>query len=534
METAPRERTERMQDYLVLGAGPAGLQMGYYLRRAGRSYRVLEAGESPGTFFQRFPRHRRLISINKRHTGYDDPEINLRWDWNSLLTEEEDGEPRFTDYSERYFPPADRLVDYLGDFARRHALAIDYGARAARVSRDGGAFRVEDETGRSWRGRRLVVATGVSRPHVPPIPGIELAETYADAPREPEAYTGQRVLILGKGNSGFETAEPLIETAAIIHVASPESLRMAWQTHHVGHLRALNNDFLDTYQLKCQNAVLDATVEGIRRLDDGRLAVAMAYSHAQGEREELVYDRVICCTGFRFDASIFDPACRPELAIDGRFPAQTSEWESSNVPGLFFAGTLTQARDYKKAASSFIHGFRYNVRTLHRLLERRYHGRELPSRPVPATPEGLAEAALGGLNRSSGLWQQFGFLGDAVVVPEEGSEARYFEELPMDWLRERELREGGGLCFTVTLEFGPARPDPFRIDRAPDPARADEGAFLHPVVRRLEGGRELARVHLLENLYGEWKDDRLHREPLVRFFEAQVGCGARAERAMAG
>jgi hypothetical protein len=252
----------------------------------------------------------------------------------------------------------------------------------------------------------------------------------------------------------------------------------------------------------------------------------MAYSHAQGEREELLYDRVICCTGFRFDASIFDPSCRPELALDGRFPAQTSEWESSNVPDLFFAGTLTQARDYKKAASSFIHGFRYNVRTLHRLLDRRYHGRELPSRPVPATPEGLADAALERLNRSSGLWQQFGFLADAVVAPEEGGEARYFEELPMDWLRERELA-GGGACFTVTLEFGPDRPDPFRIERAPDPARAEEGHFLHPVVRRLEGGREVARVHLLENLYGEWRDERLHREPLARFFEQQTAKEAR-------
>lgn len=524
MKSAPRARAEH--DYLILGAGPAGLQMGYYLERARRDYRILEAGDSPGTFFKAFPRHRTLISINKLHTGYDDPEVNLRWDWNSLLTEEGEG-PRFTDYSERYFPPADRLVDYLGDFARRHALRIRYGARVWRVSKDDEGFVVEDEAGRSWRARRLIVATGVSRAVVPPIPGIELAEPYTEASKDPAHYTGQRVLILGKGNSAFETADRLIETAAILHVASPESLKMAWQTHHVGHLRALNNNFLDTYQLKCQNAVLDATVEGIRRLGDGRLAATVAYSHARGEREELVYDRVICCAGFRFDGSIFDASCRPELAIEGRFPAQTSEWESVNVPGLFFAGTLTQAIDFKKAASSFIHGFRYNVRALHRLLERRYHGRELPSRALPATPEALAEAALARCNRSSALWQQFGFLADVVVVPEGGGEARYFEELPLAWVRERDLA-AGGRCFAVTLEFGPPQANPFRIERVPDPDRAGESHFLHPVVRRLEGGREAARVHLLENLYGEWQDERQHREPLVRFFAAQTAAAARA------
>ncbi len=67
-------------DYLIIGAGPAGLQLGYYLQRAGLDYVILEGAESAGDFFNHLPRHRRLVSINKLHTGYDDPEINMRWD----------------------------------------------------------------------------------------------------------------------------------------------------------------------------------------------------------------------------------------------------------------------------------------------------------------------------------------------------------------------------------------------------------------------------------------------------------------------
>src|SRR3954469_14010087 len=83
-------------DYLVIGAGPAGLQLGYFLERAGRDYLLLEAGPSAGPFFRTFPRHWTLISSNKRYTGTTDPEFNLRMDWNSLLSDNED--LRFTKY----------------------------------------------------------------------------------------------------------------------------------------------------------------------------------------------------------------------------------------------------------------------------------------------------------------------------------------------------------------------------------------------------------------------------------------------------
>jgi len=77
--------------------------------------------------------------------------------------------------------------------------------------------------------------------------------------------------------------------------------------------------------------------------------------------KELRYDRVISCTGFRFDDSIF----APEWAVDGGtrpLPRHDVRLRAGRRPGgSTFAGTLMQVRDFKAFDGRFIHGFRYAV-----------------------------------------------------------------------------------------------------------------------------------------------------------------------------
>jgi thioredoxin reductase len=493
-------------DYVVIGAGPAGLQLGYFLQRAGREYLIVEAGSTPGTFYRTFPRHRRMISINKPHTGWRDAEKDLRVDWNSLLSD--DPALRFTHYTSAYFPHADDYVRYLTDFGC--GLNIRYGCRVSQVSQGASGFAVTCEDGETIRARTVIVATGFGAMNMPPIPGIGTTERYWDMPVDPAGFTDQRVLIIGKGNSAFETADNLIEKAAVIHAAGPRSIRFAWRTHFIGHLRAVNNNFLDTYQLKTQNMVLDGDILRIERRAD-EYVITFAYAR-RDKVVQLAYDRVITCTGFRMDSSVFADGCRPALTIDDRFPALTAEWESVNVPGLYFAGTLTQSRDFKKHTSAFIHGFRYGIRALVHMLEQKYHGIEWPHRTVPA--EALADAVLARINRTSALFQQFGFLCD-VFTPD----GRYYEEMPLDYVPFDD-------CFTVSLEYGAGHDaiDPFDVEagRAWEADESHDDRYLHPVIRRRRDREPVSTCRLPEDICNDWTDEKLYREPLRAFIAAEL------------
>ena len=364
-----------------------------------------------------------------------------------------------------------------------------------------------------------MTATGVSKPYIPPIPGIEKVNKYTDLIRDKTPFINKNVLVIGKGNAGFETADFLIDTAASIHVSSPNTLKLAWDTHFVGHLRAVNNNLLDTYHLKSQNAVLDADILKIEEKGEG-FTVTFKYSNKAGEVEELYYDRIILCAGFQLDDAIFDTSCKPQMAINDRFADLTPEWESTNIKDLYFIGTLMQVRDFKKFTSSFIHGFRYNVRFLSELLKQKYEQEELAFSEIELSPEEVLSVIIDRINTVACLWQQQGFFCDALMISD--GQARYYRSLTKDYVKEI-LAGNYSEYFLISLEFGeqdPGHGSNERVNRK-DYKNAARSKFLHPIVRHYKHNELLAEHHIIEDLMAEWKEPE-HLDPLTEFLKQSL------------
>ncbi|XP_071774619.1 FAD-dependent oxidoreductase domain-containing protein 2 [Centroberyx gerrardi] len=587
-----RHNSTRHHDYCVLGAGPAGLQMGHFLSKAKRDYVILERNSGPGSFFNIYPRHRKLISINKIYTGRRNREFNLRHDWNSLLSDRPD--LLFQRVSRELYPPADAYPLYLSMFVKELGLRVWYGVdigtvRAAQ-SAAGRSYVLTDQRGLEYTCRVLLVSTGLWDPQKVQFVGSDLVEGYESISVDPEDYKDQAVLILGKGNSAFETAQSILGRASRVHLYSPSPVRLAWQTHYVGDLRAVNNELLDTYQLKSLDGLVEGGLEDIavvqqkedERRRSGRkqserrpggkrrrgqlyLTLAELLDSKEGRNGSGVtaanlpayhndnfslrqpYDRVIRCLGFRFNFSIFDGSARPPSSegARSRLPGVTAWYEGRGTPGLFVLGTAAHSRDYRSSAGGFIHGFRYTVRAVHRVLEHRYHSDPWPSTKLLTTQ--LQSWILKRVNEASGPYQMFGVLGDVILL--QGSRCEYLEEFPVQALPQlsslsgREVSKHGLLV--LVLQYGLNRTDSLGPGRAESEwTRAWKSNFLHPVLyyydtlpterdmRHRPSGWPLPRPkavhHMIEDFLTEWDGPISHSQPLRRFLEYCVQTDLRA------
>jgi putative flavoprotein involved in K+ transport len=182
---------------IVIGAGPAGLAAAATLQKQGVPCTLLERASSVGAAWQGRYDSLRLHTVR----------------WLSGLP----GAPIPRRYGR--WVARDDLVAYLHDYAVQNNVQPELGVEVIRIDRDrdGAGWRVETSEGARAAGA-VVVATGYSRtPNLPDWPGRDSFPgplIHSADYRNPSSYAGQRVLVVGAGNSAAEIAVDLVGVGA--------------------------------------------------------------------------------------------------------------------------------------------------------------------------------------------------------------------------------------------------------------------------------------------------------------------------------
>jgi thioredoxin reductase len=400
---------------VVVGSGPGGLQMSYFLRRLGIRHAVISRDPGPGGMFRRFPFFQRMLSWTKPYAPVERGTRAYEWyDWNSLLAEEPESRalmPRYMDGSSE-FPSRPEMERNLTEYARQTGVEVRYGCRWESTTRDGERFVLTTSDG-EYRAQVAVFAVGVADPWKPDTPGFEHAPHYAET-RPAESYAGKRLFIIGKQNSGFELANGLLPWASRIILASPRAATLSVNARSLAGIRARYVQPVEDHVVGGGVHLLDASINRIERT--GKVFRIHLRRSDSGAALSVEADELIAATGWQ--SPLLDlPALGVATFGNSGLPAQTAFWESASLPGIYFAGTINQgAGGLKKygapSNSGAVHGYRYNARVLARHIAEKHFGvtTERPRLKSDAVVDYLLEEA----TRAPELWNQRSYLARAI------------------------------------------------------------------------------------------------------------------------
>jgi thioredoxin reductase len=417
---------------VVVGSGPGGLQTSYFLGRLGVGHAVISADDAPGGMFRRFPLLERLITWTKPYAPAEPGSRAYEWyDWNSLLGEEPEHRDTVRPLMDgtSYFPSRAEMEAGLASFAEATGVRVRYGCRWESTERTESGFVLRTSEG-EYRCRVAVFAVGMTEPWKPATPGIDGVPHYVDA-RQPKEYANHRVVIIGKRNSGFEIADGLLPWARRIVLVSPRPARISVLARSTAAARARYLQPYEDHVLGGGVFALDAAVEEVRRSADGWV-VRCRGTTRPGELS-LEGDDVMAATGFRTPLRDLPALGVATFFQGGRLPAQTPYWESPTMPGIYFAGSVTQGSvGLKKygipSNSAAVHGFRYNARILAGHIARNHFGFEPPVETI--RPRDVVNFLLDEVTGAPEVWNQQSYLCRVLeFLPDRGIVDRRFQPL---------------------------------------------------------------------------------------------------------
>jgi putative flavoprotein involved in K+ transport len=324
-----KDEAFRSFDVVVIGAGQAGLAIGYFLARQDRRFLILEAADSLGSAWRGRWDSLRLFTPRR----YD-----------SLPGLAFPGDPAG-------YPTRDEAIAYLEDYAEVFDLPIELNRPVRKLTAEDGRFRLEVD-GETIGADQVIVATGpFQSPNVPVIAGDlapEVFQAHSTDYRRPGDVPGRRILIVGGGNTGFQIAEELSETHDVrLSIGSRQTplpqrflgRDLFWWLTKTG----LINKTVDSRigrRARHRDTLIGSNPRKLRRRYGVELLPRLVGMQERTARfadgTEGDVDGVIWATGYRSDYSWI------ELPLEDPTGGVRHTRGVTSVPGLYFLGLMWQ------------------------------------------------------------------------------------------------------------------------------------------------------------------------------------------------
>ena len=197
-------------DVIVIGGGQSGLAMGYYLRRSGQSYIILDNQNEAGGAWLHTWRSLRLFSPAQ---------------WSSLpgmiMTGGGD-----------YYPTRDATIEYLKFYETKYNLPVRRNVQVFNVLKVQDEFQLQTSEG-LLIAKAVVSATGsFNNPIISDIKGAQSFKgqiLHSSQYESPSSFEDKRVAVIGEGNSGAQILAEVSKFTDTIWITQKEPRFLADQ-----------------------------------------------------------------------------------------------------------------------------------------------------------------------------------------------------------------------------------------------------------------------------------------------------------------
>lgn len=310
-------------DTIVIGGGQAGLSTAFYLRRKKLNFLVLDENEKPGGAWLHTWDSLRLFSP---------VEYSSLHGWKMPKSEQE-------------FPTKIEFISYLETYEKRYGFPVKRKTRAIKIEKDGSYFKVITKND-IFLTKTVVNATGTAKnPFVPNYSQAEIfkgKQLHSVDYQNPQFFEGQKVLVVGGGNSGAQ----ILAELSLVANAQWVTLEKPYFLPENIDGRYLFNQANDVYFNRTSPEKQKASLAQIVQVAPVRDGLKRDIYHARrpfkafyedgviwedGTKE--AFDTVVWCTGFKANLSHLQNL---GLVQNGRIPTKMTRVPS--MDGLWLVG----------------------------------------------------------------------------------------------------------------------------------------------------------------------------------------------------
>ena len=332
---------------IVIGAGQAGLAMGYYLKQNNKRFLIFDKGQALGEVWK---------------NRYDSLNLFTPRMYSSLPGLPLDGK-------QQDFPSKNEIANYLNSYSETFSIPVQLDTEVLQVTQAWDGYCVETTNG-IFFSTNVVVATGPFQKKWIPTFSSSLSENilqlHSSEYRNSSQLQHGNVLVVGGGNSGAQIAVELSDEKDTYLAISKKpryfpltigGMSVFWWLDKLGILKVTNTSYIGNLLQKKGDPIFGSGLKNaIKNWDvtlKGRVVNGM-YNHLIFEDSTILdVKNIIWATGFQQEYEW--------LKVDGVIDIHKEIIHNkgiSSVKGLYFLGLPWQSR----RGSSLLQGVGYDAK----------------------------------------------------------------------------------------------------------------------------------------------------------------------------